>query len=109
MSKGLSSLVRAQRGLCTYCGRAFQWSRSSSLRPTVDHIVPTWDGGRNCTENRCACCYACNQAKGAMDAATFRRVRLDPVALKVEQRRAQYLAAIASRGAMAAPILAAAE
>ena len=42
---------------CQYCG---------DLRPlTIDHVLPTSRGGRDCWENVVACCDPCNARKGS--------------------------------------------
>lgn len=62
-------------------------SERRSANPTVDHLTPLVRGGRDVIENRVACCDACNQAKGPLDAQTFLRVRLNRVMLNEERRR----------------------
>lgn len=44
---------------CCYCG--------SDQFLSVDHLIPTKQGGKNCGENLVWACRSCNSAKGARD------------------------------------------
>ena len=88
----LIGLWHLQRGHCAYCGGAMPHPDRPSKtegrsNPTKDHLLPLARGGRDEVENRVAACDGCNQDKGPLDAATFVRVRLNPVMLKEARRR----------------------
>lgn len=91
----LVGLWNLQGGRCAYCGCAMPHpDNPSSSKPqtnaTIDHMTPRSRGGLDSLENRIGACDGCNQAKGNLDAATFLRVRLNPVML----HQAQYNAGI---------------
>lgn len=44
---------------CAYCGQ-----KKSKSKLTVDHVVPTVQGGKNTWENTVAACFPCNSKKG---------------------------------------------
>lgn len=49
----LTDLVHRQRGRCFYCTEPFDRRKR---RPTVDHKIPVWTGGRDVPENMVAAC-----------------------------------------------------
>ena len=52
---------------CPYCGC------TNKLLLTIDHTVPLCRGGTDTTENKQVCCNICNQLKGGLNDAEFRR------------------------------------
>jgi hypothetical protein len=74
--------------LCRYC----RLPVSPTLLPSKDHVIPRWvlrayPERFDVHRNNVTACRPCNSAKGSVPAAIFVRVRLDPVALGVENRR----------------------
>ena len=60
------ALLEADGQQCAYC----QTSTDNTGQPmTVDHIIPSAQGGLTEFENLCFCCRACNEYKGATIAA----------------------------------------
>ena len=55
---------RLQRGLCAYCGDAFQ-----PRELTMDHVVPVARGGRSVKGNVVASCKPCNVRKKVLTPA----------------------------------------
>jgi 5-methylcytosine-specific restriction endonuclease McrA len=53
---------------CLYCGDTVE----KGARLTVDHIVPSVDGGTNDADNLATCCLSCNAAKQALSAREWR-------------------------------------
>lgn len=67
-------LIEADDQQCAYC----QTSVNNTGQPlTVDHIIPTSQGGSNKFPNLCFCCRSCNEYKGHKAAA------IDPLTGKV--------------------------
>jgi hypothetical protein len=71
-------LFKLQKGCCYYCKRPMirKWKHRDGvptppLLATVDHMMPTFKGGKNTIGNKCLACYECNCRKGHMDAAQF--------------------------------------
>lgn len=52
------SLFRRDRYVCQYCGEALSPSRS-----TIDHVVPTSQGGETSWRNCVTACFYCNNKK----------------------------------------------
>jgi 5-methylcytosine-specific restriction endonuclease McrA len=53
---------------CLYCGDTVE----KGARLTVDHIVPSADGGTNDADNLATCCMSCNAAKRDLSARDWR-------------------------------------
>ena len=53
---------------CLYCGDTVE----KGARLTVDHIVPSVDGGTNAADNLITCCLSCNSAKQDLSAREWR-------------------------------------
>jgi hypothetical protein len=71
-------LFKLQKGLCYYCKRPMirQWKHTDrvptpALLATIDHMMPTFRGGKNTIGNKCLACYECNCRKGHMDASQY--------------------------------------
>jgi len=66
-------------GCCVYCGiparRPGRGVKRASDLATLDHVVPRSRGGPLTRENLVLACFACNNARGTMDAETFRASR----------------------------------
>jgi 5-methylcytosine-specific restriction endonuclease McrA len=84
-----AELVKAQGGVCFYCGRSFG---KCGRTPTLDHKLPQWLGGTWDRRNLVAACRKCNFDKGPLDAETYMRVRDDEKILKLEVRKAHAMA-----------------
>ena len=56
------------RGLCFYCLRVLEEETK-----TLDHVVPTMDGGRNSYRNLVSCCADCNCYKSGRPADEYLR------------------------------------
>lgn len=69
---------RQQPKVCHYCGcslrpsRPGEWTRRVP-RSTVDHKQPLSRGGHDHPDNWAVCCQPCNQRKGRMTEAEFRK------------------------------------
>lgn len=78
MSKSLYARLRRQLGpRCGYCRTS---SAITGEKHTIDHIIPTAQGGSSAEENLWVSCRRCNEAKGtqvdAINPATGQRVSL---------------------------------
>lgn len=65
----LSALFDAQNGCCPYCLQKLPPMRTvrdqrNPMRPTLDHVMPTGEGGPNRRGNFLAAHARCNTAKG---------------------------------------------
>ena len=49
---------------CIYCGRSARSNGMSVEEFTIDHIIPTAQGGRGSWGNTACACYNCNHMKG---------------------------------------------
>ena len=56
--KLLARRVAEQDGRCRYCRRPFG---EGALQPTIEHLKPKRDGGRDRVDNLAAACSHCNQ------------------------------------------------
>lgn len=67
-------MFERQRGICFYCPQKMllNTSETNPQRCTCDHRVPIQRGGLNVVANKVACCFACNQDKGALTEREFR-------------------------------------
>lgn len=52
-------IFRRDSYLCMYCGIAL-----SKSHITIDHVIPTSQGGENTWRNCVSCCFECNSKKG---------------------------------------------
>lgn len=63
-------LMKRQRNVCYLCKCHMTLFVGAGAQPrhaaTIDHVVPLSGGGGWNDENLAACCYSCNQEKGAM-------------------------------------------
>lgn len=59
--------VKRQRGICHWCDRYM-------MAPSLDHVVPLAEGGRDHLENTVAACEPCNSEKGRMSPDEWRRL-----------------------------------
>jgi len=62
------NIYSRDRKVCQYCGRkageiVVSGGKKTSLRMTLDHIVPKSRGGQNKWENLVTCCHLCNHKK----------------------------------------------
>lgn len=63
-----NSILKKKLGnKCVYCGC------ENKLILTIDHIIPTARGGEDTNENKQVCCFICNQLKGALNHAEFKK------------------------------------
>jgi hypothetical protein len=56
--------MRRAASECWWCGCEF----TDANPPTVDHVVPKADGGRDAVSNLVPCCKACNGSRGCLSA-----------------------------------------
>lgn len=54
------SIILRDRNTCQYCRTKFE-----AKELTMDHVIPKSRGGSNSWYNMVACCYSCNNRKGA--------------------------------------------
>lgn len=90
----LRGLVRLQLGRCCYCGCSMGPVREagaaeSPIAPTIEHVDPLNNGGRDDERNRAAACAKCNELKGSLDVATFLRLRFNPALLEQAKQMAE--------------------
>ena len=55
---------------CVYCGHQFteeEYKQNYGQAPTMDHVVPRYNGGPSNYNNLVLCCYKCNQQKSNQD------------------------------------------
>ena len=69
-------LVRLQGGRCRYCRRLFG---EGALQPTIEHLKPKRDGGRDRVANLAAACQHCNRHR-AVQIERARRAAARPLA-----------------------------
>jgi len=55
---------------CVYCGC------TNPLVLTIDHKTPLCKGGDDSEKNKQVCCWTCNQLKGALTHAEFRKYQI---------------------------------
>lgn len=69
-----------ENGHCEYCGCQFETKTERSRHhETKDHKTPKARGGSNHPSNIARCCWQCNNDKGVMNEAEFRRYLLTGV------------------------------
>ena len=76
----VTTLYRKQYGRCIYCGH-LMWlamvpahtGEIGMMVATLDHMEPVGRGGSRHFQNLVASCNACNNEKGSMNAAEYRR------------------------------------
>lgn len=66
-------LMGRQHGRCYYCNREMTFKQDPETMCTIDHVVPRAQGGVNHISNYVAACIRCNNARGTIDAALFKR------------------------------------
>lgn len=82
---------------CYYCNRDFLRSIDDFLLLTMDHVVPTSEGGAHCDPNNMVpACTVCNETKGALMANSPREMRRI-IADKKLERAGEYLAVMRLR------------
>lgn len=95
-SKTLIKLVARVGDICAYCGcKTFlPWELKpgspKKFRATLDHEPPRHAQPfprRRKLQGLVLACYGCNNAKGALDAVTFKRLRTDGKALAEAKRK----------------------
>ena len=67
-------IMEEQRGLCFYCRKPLMptcWGDSDN-DPTLDHVTPRCQGGRDDRKNLVVACYRCNKLKGGMSLVEFK-------------------------------------
>ena len=74
----MRQLLENQRGRCAYfsfCGRRLSLADPAQLphSPELDHKTPRAAGGDSSFDNLQWLCRSCNQAKGQLNDAQFRR------------------------------------
>lgn len=75
---GIGTSVRkalsARQGcLCFYCGRIMTFDPHPFLLCTADHVAPRSEGGTDAMSNLVAACTQCNNARGTINSALFKR------------------------------------
>jgi len=69
----LRTLWEIQNGRCLYCRKRLKeiskktgkvLERSEGKLPSIDHIIPSFRGGKNNWENKALACRGCNVSKG---------------------------------------------
>ena len=70
-----TGVLRRDNFLCGYCGEPAN---------TIDHVVPRCRGGRDEWKNTVACCWECNQKKGASSLEQAGMVLLHPLFVPTE-------------------------
>jgi 5-methylcytosine-specific restriction endonuclease McrA len=66
----MAQILALQGGKCACCGCVI-----TRRNKTVDHIVPSYHGGRNDRSNLQILCRSCNSSKGTRDPVAFMRER----------------------------------
>lgn len=61
-----------QRGICFYCRTVTKYEKW-----TIDHKQPKSRGGSNGTANKVGACWSCNNRKGNLTEAEFRKVEAE--------------------------------
>jgi len=61
---------------CCYCG-----CQLHNKNKTIDHVKPLSDGGESHQRNLVICCKECNEAKGNMPLAEFKKMKFEKVTL----------------------------
>jgi 5-methylcytosine-specific restriction endonuclease McrA len=60
---------KTKQRICAYC--KVKLTNRGPTRITADHVKPLVNHGYDKRKNVVACCYRCNQMKGAMSASEF--------------------------------------
>jgi 5-methylcytosine-specific restriction endonuclease McrA len=70
------SVFEKTGGLCTYCHTNLQIDRPGAEDyMTVDHVIPTANGGKNHIDNMAPSCKKCNEEKDNLDLDVFLKQR----------------------------------
>jgi 5-methylcytosine-specific restriction endonuclease McrA len=79
------ALVYKSGNLCWFCGGPFDISKRRSrydtdpdLRPSVEHLLPRSRGGTDVPENLVVAHRSCNNEKGMLTLAEYRRAKNVP-------------------------------
>jgi hypothetical protein len=72
--KQRQQLFLREGGLCFYCHVIMTLAPEKLNTCTRDHIIPVSQGGSDAMDNLVAACFACNNARGPMDAQAFLRL-----------------------------------
>jgi 5-methylcytosine-specific restriction endonuclease McrA len=66
----IKAYLLRKRPVCFYCG-----CRLNEETATMDHVVPSCNGGGTDFENLVLSCRDCNRSKGALSAEEFKKMR----------------------------------
>lgn len=66
-------LMLKQMGSCFYCSRRMTLDPHPELLCTVDHVIPRAEGGFDHMSNYVGACVLCNNARGTIPSALFKR------------------------------------
>lgn len=65
------AIYRRDGFACVYCG--------STVKLTLDHVIPHCEGGSNCHSNLVTCCHACNCSRGKKSLRAFAKAAVKRV------------------------------
>ena len=70
-NRRLLKYYNQQSGKCVYCDSDMDLEDSGDAFATIDHVIPRVRGGSSDAFNEVACCFKCNQDKGAVPVGAF--------------------------------------